>query len=65
MRVFKRINEPASPEDMAVAVRLQAVTDRGRIEVRQYSNTDTANEVQGLPRLFHRPDEIVAESGVA
>lgn len=65
MRVFKRTNEPASPEDVAVAVRLQAITDRGRIEISHYSVLDIASEAQGPQRLFRRPDEIIAESGVA
>lgn len=65
MRVFRRANEPASPEDVAVAVRLLAITDRGRSEVRKYSIDDAAVEVQGPQRLFRRPDEIIAETGVA
>jgi hypothetical protein len=65
MRVFNRKNEPASPVDVAVATKLQAITDRARTEVRHYLILDMAMPVQRPQRLVRRPDEIVAENGVA
>jgi hypothetical protein len=65
MKVFKRTNGPASPDDMAGAARLQAITDRSKIEVRAYAVPDTAIAAQGPQRLFRRPDEIVAASSDA
>jgi hypothetical protein len=52
MRLFKRTSEPASPEELSVATRLQAVTNRGQAEVAGYPVRDVLKETPGLQRLF-------------
>jgi hypothetical protein len=52
MRLFKHINEPASPEEISVATRLQVVTNRGQAEAAVYPIREVSTETAGLQRLF-------------
>jgi hypothetical protein len=52
MRLFKRTDEAASPEEISVATRLQAVTNRGQAEIAGYPIRDVPKETPGLQRLF-------------
>jgi hypothetical protein len=52
MRLFKRTSEPASPEEISVATRLQAVTNRGQAEFAGYPVGDVPTETPGPQRLF-------------
>jgi hypothetical protein len=63
MRLFKRNRGPASPEDMAVAARLDAVTNRGKVETSTYPLRDEPEKAQGPQRAFHMSDAASDESG--
>jgi hypothetical protein len=52
MRLFKRTDEAASPEELSIATRLQAVTNRRQAEIAGYPIRDVPTETPGPQRLF-------------
>lgn len=58
MRIFDRSPDANSPQQLAAASRLDALTKRGRAEVAAYPATGETTAADGVKRLFRRPDEV-------
>jgi len=62
MRFLKSMRAPGAAENAALAERLSAITNRGRVELSSYPVLDEPSEPQGMQRIFWTPDELAAES---
>ncbi len=61
MRFSKRKDEPASPEEVAAARRMQAVTDRGRSHAASYLVPEEPAEGPGPKRQFTATGDSMME----
>ena len=62
MKFLKGLTE-VSAEDAAVAVRLNAVADRSKLEVSEYSDAKGPHSPLGTRRRFWTPDEVETQGG--
>jgi hypothetical protein len=65
MRFLKSRHSPESSENAAAAVRLTAVTRRGKVEIASYITPEEPSEAEAPQRRFWTPEELTAETGRA